>query len=1056
MKTSALGLPLRSKPCFRVFLPAVALWGLAASPLAAAPTGQFWWCGEGNPTDARIAYANNDGGAQTVNTDNSPTVDLVTAFPQELGLDTAAGFYFAIVNGGGGLGTNARLVRGPIGGAAAVTVVVTFPNDLIVNALQVDAINKKIYTTWQDGAGAANNTGIRVYSYNPATGATTDLGFLTRADVDGTKPISGSGYDLLDVRDFALDPSTNTLYFTELLTGVQEMGIYRMDLTSKIITQMVSSAQFPDSGSGGYIIDVEVDPTTDKVYFTTESQYPFGTPEYNAAFNKLWVVPQGAANATATAVTLSGLPAGSHIFPGDMIFDQSQRQLYIESEESNSISTDDVIYVFQLDAAGTTATLVRTITPSPAFDNSAANIQGMAFDAFATLTMTGNTTHAFEQSIGVSLLAADPVITDIDGGYLASATVAISGSFVGSGDDLFVLDGAIHRNSGVVAGTSITVARTTDGSGNQKLTLTGYDTLAHYQQVLGDVQLLANGDNPTNFGSNGSRTITWQINDGAAGNPAMALNAASTNLRTTSFTVEGVNDAPVNVKPADKSLNEGGSLVIAGFSISDIDASAASSLTTTLSVGNGTLTVASAGGAAVGGNGTATVTLTGTVAQINTTLAAAGNVLYTPAPNFSGSDSLVILTNDGGNTGTPGAQTDSDSVGITVIGQNDEPTLNAIPNPAAIAEDAGQQTVNLSGISEGPANESSQTLTITAVSSNTAVIPDPSVSFTEGNTTGSLSYTPVANASGSAIITVTVTDSGGTANGGDNVIQRTFTVTVTPVNDAPSAGADSLASVAEDSGTRLIALATLLANDGKGPADESGQVLSITAVSTPTGGTVAINGANVEFTPAANFNGAAGFSYTVTDNGTTNGVNDFKSANGNVTFAITAVNDNPGAGNDTILRYAAQATNVRTGVLLSNDSDVDGDSVSFVSAGAAAHGTVGVVGDRLYYTPNAGYTGGDSFTYTINDGHGGSATGTVTVTVIPGEETAKIESLPGGAWKVSFTGIAGMSYRIQSSDTLAAGSWVDRGTVAADDLGEFSFTDSIPLPARRFYRCTAP
>jgi hypothetical protein len=149
-----------------------------------------------------------------VNTNNSPTVDLVTGFPQEVGLDTAAGFYYAIVNGGGGLGSKARLLRGPIGGAV------------------------------------------------------THQGFLVRADVDSSKAISGSGYDLLDVRDFALDPSTNILYFIELLTGVQEMGIYRMDLTSKVITQMVSSAQFPDTASGGYMIDLEVDPTTGTVTVT--------------------------------------------------------------------------------------------------------------------------------------------------------------------------------------------------------------------------------------------------------------------------------------------------------------------------------------------------------------------------------------------------------------------------------------------------------------------------------------------------------------------------------------------------------------------------------------------------------------------------------------------------------------------------------------------------------------------------------------------------------------------------------------------------------------------
>ncbi|WP_052573440.1 Ig-like domain-containing protein [Haloferula sp. BvORR071] len=832
MKTSAPGLRLSARRCLRVLF---AAWVLSAMPLGAAITGQFWWAGEGNPTDARIAYANNDGGAQTVNTDNSPTVDLVSAFPQDVGLDTAAGFYFAIVSSS--LHDHASLLRGPIGGAAAPAVVVTFPSSLIVDALHVDPINKKIYTTWQDGNGTASNTGIRVYSYNTTTGAITDLGFLIRADADGTKPIANGGLDLLDVRDFDLDLSTNTLYFTELLPGIPEMGIYRINLSTAAVTQMVSSTQFPDSGSGGYIMDVEVDPATDKVYFTTESQHPFGAPSgYNAALNKLWVVAQGAANATATEVTLSGLPAGAHIYPGDMIFDQGLRQLYIESEESDAISTDDVIYVFQLDATGNAATLVRTITPSPAFDSAAANIQGMAFDTLATFTMTATASHVVEQGSPVVLLATEPVIADIDGVALASATVTITGSFAGSGDDLFVSDGAVHRISGVVSGTSIAVSRTTDGGGNQKLTLTGYDTFAHYQQVLGEVLISSLGDNPTNFGNNVSRTVTWQINDGAAGNPAMSLNAAATNLRSSTVVIDPVNDAPVNVKPANKVLNEDSSLAIAGFSIGDVDAAPSSQLRCVLSVDHGTLTIASAGGAVVNDSGKASVTLTGTIAQINTTLAAANNVVYTPSPNFAGSDALLITTNDDGNTGSPGAQTDSDKVDITV----------------------------------------------------------------------------------------------------------------------------------------------------------------------------------------------------------------------------NAVNDNPVTGDDIMMRYATQPTNAKVAALLGNDSDVDGDSLVLLSVGGASNGVVSLSGDMVTYTPAAGYLGGDSFTYNISDGHGGSDTGIVTVIVVPGHESANIEMLTGGVTKASFNGIPGMTYRIQSSDTLAAGSWVNRVNVTANGAGGFSFTDPAPLPKQRFYRCVPP
>ena len=80
----------------------------------------------------------------------------------------------------------------------------------------------------------------------------------------------------------------------------------------------------------------------------------------------------------------------------------------------------------------------------------------------------------------------------------------------------------------------------------------------------------------------------------------------------------------MNTVPGAQAVNEDTGLAITGLSIADIDAGAGV-MTTTLSVVNGMLTVdLGARGAAVDGSGTNTVTLTGTLAQINATLAAAG------------------------------------------------------------------------------------------------------------------------------------------------------------------------------------------------------------------------------------------------------------------------------------------------------------------------------------------------------------------------------------------------------------------------------------------------
>ena len=71
-----------------------------------AVTGQLWYLGQGNPTDARLAYidvnastGSNTNSATTVVVDNDPDLDLATAIPQEVQFDWAAGLYFVVTNG---------------------------------------------------------------------------------------------------------------------------------------------------------------------------------------------------------------------------------------------------------------------------------------------------------------------------------------------------------------------------------------------------------------------------------------------------------------------------------------------------------------------------------------------------------------------------------------------------------------------------------------------------------------------------------------------------------------------------------------------------------------------------------------------------------------------------------------------------------------------------------------------------------------------------------------------------------------------------------------------
>jgi hypothetical protein len=199
----------------------------------------------------------------------------------------------------------------------------------------------------------------------------------------------------------------------------------------------------------------------------------------------------------------------------------------------------------------------------------------------------------------------------------------------------------------------------------------------------------------------------------------------------------------------------------------------------------------------------------------------------------------------------------------------------------------------------------------------------------------------------------------------------TFEIDLLAINPAEtlSAGADSLSSVAEDSAARTIAFSTLLGNDSVGPGNVLAN-LTITAVSNPVGGTVALSGNTVVFTPAADFNGVASFDYTVQD---TSGIANPTTATGHVTFTITEVNDAPTATDDT-LSDGAQGANVRTisfASLTGNDSagpaNESGQTLTITGVTNAVGGTATIVGTDVVFTQDPAFTGLAGFDYTVQD-----------------------------------------------------------------------------------------
>lgn len=137
---------------------------------------------------------------------------------------------------------------------------------------------------------------------------------------------------------------------------------------------------------------------------------------------------------------------------------------------------------------------------------------------------------------------------------------------------------------------------------------------------------------------------------------------------------------------------------------------------------------------------------------------------------------------------------------VPVGSWNLPPTLDK-PADVTIYQDAGNQTVNLSGISSGAASEN-QTLTVSAFSGNTQLIPNPTVNYSSPSTTGTLIFASVPGSFGACTITVMVDDGGAVSN----TVIRTFNVTVNPTNATPFFDAIADVTLNQDSGPYTVGI----------------------------------------------------------------------------------------------------------------------------------------------------------------------------------------------------------------------------------------------------------
>jgi len=196
------------------------------------------------------------------------------------------------------------------------------------------------------------------------------------------------------------------------------------------------------------------------------------------------------------------------------------------------------------------------------------------------------------------------------------------------------------------------------------------------------------------------------------------------------------------------------------------------------------------------------------------------------------------------------------------------------------------------------------------------------------------------------------------------------------VNHAPVA-VDDTATTDEDTD----AVIDVLSND----TDADGDSLSVvsSSLSHPAHGTVELitsgtDAGKVRYTPTeANYNGSDNFNYKAND-----GTADSNEATVSVT--VTAVNDAPVAVNDSYSTNQGNVLTVNAPGVLSNDTDVDSANLTAARVTGPANGQLTLNANGSFtYTPNAGFSGSDSFTYKANDGSVDSNTATVTITVNP-------------------------------------------------------------------------
>lgn len=409
-------------------------------------------------------------------------------------------------------------------------------------------------------------------------------------------------------------------------------------------------------------------------------------------------------------------------------------------------------------------------------------------------------------------------------------------------------------------------------------------------------------------------------------------------------------------------------------------------LNTTL---NGTLTATDA-------NGDTLTFAAGSVAAANgtVTINPDGTFSYVPNTGFTGVDSFSFQAGDG--TLVSANTLVTVHVGIT----------NSLPVVSPITLTTNTDTA-LNG-----------TLTATDADGDPLTFSAGSTAATNGtvviNPDGTFTFTPTAGFTGIASFSYRASDGLGTSP------DATATVNVVAANIAPIAN-----PITVNTTTGVAVNGTLTATDA------NGDPLTFSAGSTAaTNGTVVINSdGTFTFTPTPGFVGIGTFSFKAND-----GTADSADAVGTVVISA-AVNTAPVVINGSGVTTIGTALNASVSPLA---TDAEGDPLTFSVVTAPAHGTLTLNGDGTFvFTPDAGFTGTDSFTFRANDGLLDSNVGTFNLTVNAAAELFTLDLASTGTIATGIRSVvpldAGATLQNVVDGTSFANATIDASIVSGGD-----------------------